>query len=630
MPRMMDQGSCMQYIGGDVEKWLSRHVLVQRSARRTDGVLKRECLHNTRRGNTNVVLPFLIRIMKVFIMKFDVPTMIQGLQILDGGKIICRRRVPPVADFPNAVCHHTCKNHKKVKKIIGGKRMVWTLVIQMMDRILFVCGGQVGVSVIMASSRGLHSHSHGKPFNVTKLYVPILPSFSLIIMPDSDNNLNAQVLASLNRLAATLAQLDETKSVQPRCAVEDELVKGTSTMSLTDNGDIDNTLKNSSVLPTRSISHWRTLPPEVTSAHQLLADGASYIHATSTKYTLISNTGHNQESGNLAVELRKGAEFLGTGSLLLFSASCGASRSLKHYVKLNVRAVVATVLNLLQYFEDRNAGVVDTKNNSSNIGAQKTGAIWSACDKLISSLPRGNRAAMRRDLMVWMQDCNETIVEFEALMSLGPKILELDLWGEDKNDDDEDDNDEQYTASELKLAKATVNLMKCSKNVLNLVMSACECVGERLEGLSSSQEEDKTKREDNHKERKEMLQYIADLHDKARTIGVGVSDLGVILYPPFEMEIDIHTEDVIDWLSKKSQLRSNVNISNLVNTTLGLELDRQLHALLDCVESVHHAEKTYGFTSIEECMSKDVVEASERLLKAVHVRCQEIEKAIYW
>ncbi len=94
----------MQYIGGDVEKWLSRHVLVQRSARRTDGVLKRECLHNTRRGNTNVVRLFLILIMKVFIMKFDVPTMIQGLQILDGGKI-CRRRVPPVADFPNAVCH---------------------------------------------------------------------------------------------------------------------------------------------------------------------------------------------------------------------------------------------------------------------------------------------------------------------------------------------------------------------------------------------------------------------------------------------------------------------------------------------------------------------------------------------
>ncbi len=106
----------MQYIGGDVEKWLlRRHVLVQRSARRTDGVLKHKCLHNTRRGNTNVVRSVLIRIMKVFIMKFDVPTMIpQGLKILDGK--ICRRRVPPVADFPNAVCHHTCKNHKKVEK----------------------------------------------------------------------------------------------------------------------------------------------------------------------------------------------------------------------------------------------------------------------------------------------------------------------------------------------------------------------------------------------------------------------------------------------------------------------------------------------------------------------------------
>lgn len=443
-------------------------------------------------------------------------------------------------------------------------------------------------------------------------------------MIDSDTNLNAQVLASLNRLAVTLAQLDETKSVQP-CAVEDGLVNGTATLRLTDNGDTDNTLIKSSTLPIQSISHWRTLPPEVTSAYQLLIDGASYIHATSTKYTLISNTGHNQESGNLAVELRKGAELIGTGSLLLFSASCGASRSLKHYVKLNVRAVVATVLNLLKYFEDKNAGGVDTKDNNNNIGAQKTGAIWSACDKLISSLPRGNRAAMRRELMVWMQDCNESIAEFEALMSLGPKILALGDNDDDK--EDEDASDEQYTANELKLAKASVNLMKCSKNVLKLVLSASECVGEHLEGLSSSQEEDESKRNDNQKERKEMLQYIADLHDKARTIGVGVSDLGVMLYPPFEMEMDVNTEDV---LSKKSQLRSNLNIPNLVNTTLGLELDCQLHSLLECVESVHHAEKTCGFTSIKECMSKDVVESSERLLNAVHIRCKEIEEAIFW
>ncbi len=116
----------MKDIGGDFEKWLHRHVLVQRSARRTDRVLKRECLQYTRRGNTNGVRSFLTHIMKVFIMKFDVPTMIQGLQNLEGGKI-CRRCVPPVADSPKPSVITPAKITKKLKKIIGGKRMVWTL-----------------------------------------------------------------------------------------------------------------------------------------------------------------------------------------------------------------------------------------------------------------------------------------------------------------------------------------------------------------------------------------------------------------------------------------------------------------------------------------------------------------------
>lgn len=458
-------------------------------------------------------------------------------------------------------------------------------------------------------------------------------------MSNSDTNLNAQVLAALNRLANTLALLDETTSVQS-CALADDdcddLIKGTAAMSIAEEDD-DNTQKRTdndfiaqlkatqqlSVLPSESISHWRTLPPNVSSAYQLLVDGASYIHATSTKYTLISNTGHNQESGNLAVELRKGAELLGTGTLLLFSESCGSSRSLKHYVKLHARAVVASVVSLLQYFEDAyQTGGNELKNCcNNNIGAQKTGAIWSACDKLTSSLPRGNRAAMRRDLMVWMRDCNDSIAEFEELVLLGPKIKE-------QVDDDDDDDDEQYTAEELMLAKACVNLMKCSKNVLNLVMSACECVGDHLETLSSRVDEDASSQGSKDTKKNEMLQYICKLHDRARLIGVGVTNFGVLLYPPFDLEMD--AEEVNEWLSKKSNFSKSISIPNLVITPLGLELDGQLHAMLECVESVHSAGKMDGFTAIEGCISKDVVDMSERLLNAVHIRCKEIEEAIYW
>lgn len=443
----------------------------------------------------------------------------------------------------------------------------------------------------------------------------------------SDPNLNAQVLASLNRLADKVAILDETKTNSASCAIDgddDELLNRTAAMNIADN-DTDETddfgaqLKAvqpflSTILPSTPISHWRTLPPEVQSAYQLLNDGASYIHATSTKYTLISNTGHTPESGNLAVELRKGAELLGTGALLLFSESCGSSRSVKHYVKLHVRAVVASVVSLLQYFEDNSGN--DT-NNNNNIGAQKTGAVWSACDKLNTSLPRGNRAAMRRELMVWMRDCNESIAEFEELLSLGPNSEEQ----EDGGDDNEDD-EERYTQKEMKLAKASVNLMKCSKNVLNLVMSACECVGDHLE------------KESDDMKRNEMLRYIAKLHDKARSIGVGVTNFGVLLYPPLDMETDM--AEVSSWLLKKKKTILEVttssslsSIPNLGTSTLGLKLECQLHELLDCVESVHYAGMKEGCTCIGGCLSKDVVEASERLLNAVHVRCKEVEEAFY-
>ena len=451
-------------------------------------------------------------------------------------------------------------------------------------------------------------------------------------MSGSDTNLNAQVLASLTRLADTLAKLDETKSTPASCTVDEVLLKGTAALSIGDNSDLDDELVTQtkaahkmltsiSILPSQSISHWRTLPADVKSAYQLLVDGASYIHATSTKYTLISNTGHTQESGNLAVELRKGAELLGTGSLLLFSESCGASRSLKHYVKVHVRAVVASVVSLLQYFEDINAGGNnDTKISNNNVGAQKTGAIWSACDKLTSSLPRGNRAAMRRDLMVWMRDCNESIAEFEGLVSLGPKNEEGENNDDvDEDEDDEDDN-EQYTEKEIKLAKASVNLIKCTKNVLNLVMSACEFVGGNYEDCFSTEVENPSIRPSNQKMKNSMLQYISNLHDRARSIGVGVTDFGVLLYPPLDMELDM--EEVNEWLLKKTVLEVSGNpsincIPELGTSTLGLKLECHLHTLLECVEKVRCAS-----------MSRDVIETAERLLNAVHIRCKEIEEAI--
>jgi hypothetical protein len=66
--------------------------------------------------------------MLFFILKFEPPTTIRGVRILDDGEFPhIHIQLAPVADFPNAVCHPTCKITKKLKKQNGGKRMVWTL-----------------------------------------------------------------------------------------------------------------------------------------------------------------------------------------------------------------------------------------------------------------------------------------------------------------------------------------------------------------------------------------------------------------------------------------------------------------------------------------------------------------------
>ncbi|KAL7526870.1 hypothetical protein ACHAWF_001947, partial [Thalassiosira exigua] len=455
--------------------------------------------------------------------------------------------------------------------------------------------------------------------------------------------------------------------------------------------------------PSLPLSHWRTLPLSASSAYSLLDDGASYLHATSTKYALVGKV-DPLEGGKLSEELRKGAELIGTGTLLLFSESCGSSRSLRHYVKQSSRAVVASVIALVKSFQDGSAR--GEAHDGNNVGAQRTGAVWSACDRMTQQLPKGNRAAMRRELMVWVRDCNESIGEFEEVLALGPRDSVGDEEGEDE---DAMIDEEQYTEAEMKVAKACVNVMKCSKNVLGLVLKACECAGERVEALLKEQEavpqsskggsgpaieEDKddgaqqqvNKDEDGEvehnglpqqepknveggtegktlgtspscqqaqsdgkidcsmpqrrriDERKESLQWIGNLHDLARVVGEGATDLGITLYPPLDptSELDEALRQGMDGLNLKSDKENghhddaaedngsddnerDAGASSLGSTAVGLRLEWQLRALSECVRLVGDA---------SEHMSEEVREAAARLGKAVGVRRDEGKGAI--
>ena len=158
--------------------------------------------------------------------------------------------------------------------------------------------------------------------------------------------------------------------------------------------------------------------------------------------------------------------------------------------------------------------------------------MWDACDKIENSLPRGNRSAMRRELYVWVRDCNESIEEFEGILSSSPRSDR----GDEEDDGDGDGEgleEETYAETEMSAARASVNVMKCSKNMLNLVLAACDCVGERADALSSSTDGGGDDDGATTMTREGVYRYITDLHEMARTVGEGVTDL-VLLYPPLD------------------------------------------------------------------------------------------------
>ena len=461
--------------------------------------------------------------------------------------------------------------------------------------------------------------------------------------------MNAEVIKSLSNLADTLSKLDErnyyTGSLdgdddtqeQEQEQEEQHLVDATAAISLsTDNDDqpqlpqiisSQQVVEQPAARQCQSITYWRNLPTEVQAAYTLLTNGADYIHATSTKYTLVSKV-DSTEGANLSLELRKGAQHIGTGTLLLFSRECGSSRSLRHYVKQASRGVILSLLSLLRLYEEEqvSSNVAsksnsnnDNNDNDDNVGAQKTGAVWSACDALRLKLPRGNRTAMRRELMIWVRDCNESIEEFEDMLELGPRH-----GNNNNNDDDDDDEEEQFEGKEMKMARAAVNIMKCSKNTLGLVLKVCECVGESL---------DETK-VDSSAANQELLQMISDMHEVARRIGEGVTNFGVMLYPPLESAASSNNDEefLTEWESVKQSSRvvsslgggRELEIPSLGSTSLGLQLEQQLYSLAECVLCIKNSKlTTVAGEPVQSCYSDEVNDAVAKLMTAIPLRCKE-------
>ena len=315
----------------------------------------------------------------------------------------------------------------------------------------------------------------------------------------SGGDANTSTLESLRRLAVTLSDLNEASNNKHK----------------TDG-------QKSTGLP---LSHWRELPIDVSAAYMMFDDGSELIRATSTKYTLVGKI-NAAEGAKLAGDLRKGCELISTGVLVLYSHPTGCGRSARYFARQSSRAVVATVISLIQSF-------VDGAAMEGNVGAQRTGAVWSACDSM-KKVPKGNRSSMRRELLTWCGECNETMREFEEILDLGPAPKTVTVNGEDNIDcgarsDDFYDGmgtDDQYTDNEIPVAHACLALDKCSRGTIGAALKACECAGEVISALTS----------DRYERKKALLQWTSDLHELARVVGEGVTELGVLLYPPFVPE----------------------------------------------------------------------------------------------
>lgn len=380
--------------------------------------------------------------------------------------------------------------------------------------------------------------------------------------------MNQETLIALRRLATALKELDDT-------------------------GKNEVTDENIGI----SMSHWRDLPPEVDHAYKMMHDGAEVIKATSTKYTLIGKIDVDDGS-KFCAELRQGCELISTAAFLIHQPSMGCARSTRYFAKQNARAVVATILALIESF-------VSLRAIDGNTGAQLTGAVWSACDKIIEKNPKGNRTCIRRELFTWVTECNETMQEFQ------------DLLDSERHEDQEDNTKawdkfcsnpgtgENYTALEHPIVMACIAIIKCSRGVLGLALKSLECAGDEIVRLTADEDESMEKTDTR---RRHILQWMSNLHEICRSIGEGATDLGYLLYPP--LDLCLQGDEMLPSATK-----------------LGQQMLQQKQVLLTAAHMINDSlPAKEGQEEIN--MSEDVKEMSSKLLSAITIRTNEAEQSI--
>jgi len=288
------------------------------------------------------------------------------------------------------------------------------------------------------------------------------------------------------------------------------------------------------------LSHYRVIPENLQTAYDLIKSGATLVRATATKYALVGAI-DTKDQGTLGMDLLKGCELIAASAHVFMPDPSGCSRALREYTQKAALSIFVATLKLVQAFHPTLVSKNNNNNNNNtssrqtiaiaskdnNVGAQKTGAVWEACDHILNKmLPQGNRNAMRREIFTLTRECNDTMEEFDELVEMGPKEEENN--GEtnvEEEEDDEDDDpyafgdeEDQYSELELPMAKACLGLLKNSRGNMKIALESCEALGK----LEQEHSEDPQK----------YLEAILTVHGQSKKVGEGVTDLGSLLYPP--------------------------------------------------------------------------------------------------
>lgn len=349
-----------------------------------------------------------------------------------------------------------------------------------------------------------------------------------------------------------------------------------------------------------TLSHYRVLNINVTSAYDLFHQGAGLVRATSTKYALIGSINRDEQT-KMSDDLLRGCELIGAATFVTLQESSGCSRAIRQYNQKAALSIYIATLRLIETFtpviiDDSSEStitkiteVAKTKASSENsVGAQKCGALWESCDHILNKmLPRGNRNAMRREIFTWVREIDDTVEEFQDMIDLGPLENSKDVDGDaDVEKYNFDFGNDQYSYTDMQIAKICLGLIKNSRGNMKIALETLDAIGDKV---VPSIENDVNV---------EHLQSISVIYEHARRVGVGATDLGSVMYPPIDPKQSSHLRTEV--------LRQSNSVIEFQDFILSLSnMSRKITDLAIALRASVESEKK-GFLGVFEKCQKGV------------------------